>query len=174
MNAISHPKTGFPDILHADGPAPDLADKLGLYGRFVGSWEMEVVRYQPDGKTLKGNGAIHFGWVLSGRAIQDVWIAPRRDSGFPPQMFGTTLRIYDPGIDAWHIIWSDPAKQYYSRQTGRADRDDIVQIGTDARGENVRWRFTEITPDSFHWIGERSTDGQTWQTEVEFFARRVS
>lgn len=174
MNAFSPTKTGFPDILHADGPAPDLAEKLGLYGWLVGSWEMDVVRYQPDGKTQKGDGEIHFGWVLGGRAIQDVWIAPRRASGYPAQMFGTTLRVYDPGIDAWHIIWSDPVKQYYSRQTGRADGKDIVQTGTDARGENVRWRFTEITNDSFHWIGEHAADGQRWQTEVEFFARRVS
>jgi hypothetical protein len=27
-------------------------------------------------------------------------------------------------------------------------------------GADTRWRFTDITPDSFRWTGERSTDGQ--------------
>ena len=89
-------------------------------------------------------------------------------------MYGTTLRIYDPAIDAWHIIWSDPVKQYYSRQIGRADGANIVQEGTDADGTSVRWSFTRITPDSFHWLGERSDDGgKTWRLEVEFFVRRA-
>ena len=61
-------------------------------------------------------------------------------------MYGTTLRIYDPGIDAWHIIWSDPVKQYYSRQIGRARGTDIVQEGVDADGTHVRWTFTDRTP----------------------------
>lgn len=173
MEMASHRADGFAALLHADGPASGLEDGLGLYGWLVGSWHMDVVRRMPDGRTVGSDGEIHFGWVLGGTAIQDVWMAPARTSGQTPQMFGTTLRVYDPGIDAWHIVWSDPAKQYYARQTGRADGPDIVQTGTDARGDQVRWRFTEITPDSFHWIGERAAaDG--WRIEVEFFARRMT
>ena len=169
----------FIEALHSDGPAADRADKMQLYGRFVGDWEMDFVYYQPDGTTRKGQGEIHFGWALQGRAIQDVWRIPGRNPDGPDdpqksQMFGTTLRIYDPGIDAWHIIWSDPVKQYYSRQIGRADGNDIVQQGADDNGTLARWRFTEIKPDSFHWLGERSGDGgQTWRMEVEFFVRRA-
>jgi hypothetical protein len=106
--------------------------------------------------------------VLEGRAIQDVWILP----GF---FYGTTLRVYDPGIDAWHIFWSDPLKQLYRRQIGRAQGNDIVQEGQDDTGAAVRWRFTEITPNSFHWLGERSPDGgANWQLQAEFLARRVT
>ena len=58
----------------------------------------------------------------------------------------------------WHIIWSDPLNQDYSRQIGRPGGKDIVQVGEDSRGFNARWRFTEIAADSFHWIGgERSS-----------------
>jgi hypothetical protein len=92
-----------------------------------------------------------------GCAIQDVWILP----GF---FHGTTLRVYDPGIDAWHILWNDPVKQYYTRQIGRARGNDIIQEGTNDAGEGLRWSFTDITPDSFRWLGERSRDGgRTWQ-----------
>ena len=76
--------------------------------------------------------------MLEGRAIQDVWIMPRF-------FYGTTLRVYDPDIDAWHILWSDPLKQRYRRQIGRAHGDDIVQEGNDDTGAAVRWSFTEIT-----------------------------
>lgn len=156
------------DALHADRPAPDRAGKMALYGWLVGRWDMDAVIHRDDGTTHEGRGEIHFGWVLEGRAVQDVWI-------LPGVFHGTTLRVYDPGIDAWHILWSDPLRQYYTRQIGRARGKDIVQDGTDDAGAAVRWSFTEITPDSFRWLGERSLDGgATWQLQAEFRARRVA
>jgi hypothetical protein len=65
--------------------------------------------------------------------------------------------------------------QFYTRQIGRAHGSDIVQEGKNVTGASVRWSFTEITADSFHWLGERSLDdGATWQLQAEFFARRVA
>lgn len=155
----------FSLALHHDGPAPELADKLGLYGWLIGNWEMDAHRPLANGS------------VARGRAIQDVWYVPppaaAGDRPATPPLFGTTLRIYDPGIDAWHIIWVDPVGQNHLRQIGRAQGHDIVQEGSDGAGMPVRWRFTEMTPDSFHWIGERSSDeGKSWSLVVEFFARR--
>ncbi len=90
-------------------------------------------------------------------------------------MYGTTLRILVPGIRGWHIIWSDPLNQDYAHQIGRAEGQDIVQIGEDSRGLKARWRFTEITADSFHWIGgERASDSARWQITYEHFARRTN
>lgn len=165
--SIAGPSPSFIDALHTERPAPDRADKMGLYGWLIGDWEMDAVLHADDGTIHKGRGEIHFGWVLEGRAIQDVWI-------WPGVFYGTTLRVYDPGIDAWHILWSDPVKQLYTRQIGRARGKDIVQEGADDKGTPMRWSFTEITPNAFHWIGERSPDGgQTYSVQVEFFARRV-
>jgi hypothetical protein len=157
----------FPDALHTGGPAADRADKMGLYGWLIGDWEMDAVVYADDGAKHTGRGEIHFGWVLEGRAIQDVWI-------LPGLFHGTTLRVYDPGIDAWHILWSDPLKQYYTRQIGRARGKDIVQEGRLDTGAAIRWSFTEITPNAFRWLGERSLDGgAAWQLQADFRARRV-
>ena len=64
-------------------------------------------------------------------------------------------------------------RQVYRRQLGRARGNDIVQDGQDETGAPVRWSFTEITPDSFHWLGEHAPDGMTWALQAEFFARRV-
>jgi hypothetical protein len=166
--------------LHCDHPAADRADMVGLYAWMVGDWEMDSIYHLSDGSTRKGHGEIHSGWVLQGRAIQDVWRIPGKNQSGPDDpakslMYGTTLRAYDPGINAWHIVWSDPVRQYYSRQIGRPRGEDIVQEGTDADGTQVRWTFTERTADSFHWLGERSSDGgNSWRLEVEFLVRRVA
>ncbi|MGK9232660.1 hypothetical protein KXS07_12760 [Inquilinus limosus] len=155
------------DALFADGPAPDRAEKMGLYGWLIGDWEMDTRLFAEDGTATPGRGEIHFGWALGGRAIQDVWI-------LPGVFFGTTLRIYDPGLDAWHILWNDPLKQYYTRQIGRAEGRDIVQLGKDESGAVIRWSFREITPDSFVWRADRSPDGEgDWRLLAEFRARRV-
>jgi hypothetical protein len=157
----------FPDALSSAGPTPDRADRVGLYGWLIGDWRFDAVVHAEDGTRHTGEGEIHFAWVLEGRAIQDVWI-------LPGVFFGTTLRVYDPGLDAWHILWSDPLKQLYTRQIGRARGRDIVQEGTADDGAATRWSFTEITPDGFRWTGERSLDGGvTWQLQADFHARRA-
>jgi catechol 2,3-dioxygenase-like lactoylglutathione lyase family enzyme len=158
---------GFTETLRSAGPAADRAEKMGLYGWLIGDWTMDATVYSNDGSKHNGHGTIAFGWILEGRAIQDVWILP----GF---FHGTTLRIYDPGLDAWHILWSDPLKQYFTRQIGRANGKDIVQEGRNDAGDLTRWRFTDITPDSFCWIGERSPDdGATWHRQAVYQARRT-
>ena len=115
-------QSGFTKALHSERPADDRARDLELYGWLIGDWLMDATVHKDDGTTFKGPGEIHFGWVLQGRAIQDVWI-------LPGVFYGTTLRIYDPGLGAWHILWSDPLRQVYTRQLGRAQGNDIVQIG---------------------------------------------
>jgi hypothetical protein len=170
--------SSFLDALHADRPAADRADKMGLYGWLVGRWTIDAIYHLDDGTTRRSRGEIHADWVLEGRAVQDVWIVPARDveRSNPPgrgDFYGTTLRVYDPKLDAWHILWTDPLNQVYRQQIGHARGDDIVQDGTDETGALVRWSFTEITPNSFRWLGERSSDGgATFRLLVEFLARR--
>jgi hypothetical protein len=157
--------SSFADALLADRPAADRAEKMQLYAFLIGRWDMEGVVHRDDGSHNRNRGSIHAGWVLEGRALQDVW-------SFPDSFQGTTLRVYDPALEAWHILWSDPLKQLYLRQLGRARGADIVQEGK--LGEIfTRWSFVERTADAFHWLGERSTDGASWQLQAEFFARRA-
>jgi hypothetical protein len=169
--------TAFIEALHAHGPSPERADKLGLYAFLVGDWEMDAIGYHPEGARTTARGEIHAGWVLEGRAIQDVWIVPARDARRPGppspfDFYGTTLRVYDPGLDAWHILWTDGLKPLLRRQLGRASGKDIVQLGDIDGGGKSRWSFTEITPNSFHWLGERSADGASWTLLTEYHARR--
>ena len=173
--------TSFAHVLHAPGPDPERKSKLALYAWLVGHWKFDATTVTDDRTTHAGNGEIHAGWVLRGRAIQDVWMIPRLADRRPgiAQMpgagnwYGTTLRLYDPGIDAWRILWSDPATNFFSQQIGRAHGRDIVQEGSDPRGGRMRWTFTEIEPDSFHWTAEHSDGSSAWRKVVDIRARRV-
>jgi hypothetical protein len=170
----------FLDALGASGPAADRAGKMELYGWLVGSWDLDVTQFPEDGSKRQRKGEWHFGWALEGRAIQDVWIVPPRgelrrgDAAASANSYGTTLRVYDPSIDAWQIQWTDPVTQTFLRMIGRRQGDDIVQLGARPDGKLIRWSFTEITRHSFRWLGEISADeGATWHLNVEFSARRV-
>lgn len=170
----------FLEALDANGPASDRAGNMDLYGWLVGSWELDVTRFLDDGSTRRRPGEWHFGWVLEGRAIQDVWIVPPRgqervgDAAKNVNSYGTTLRTYDPKLDAWHVQWTDPVTQTFFNMIGRKDGDDIVQLGKGTGDNLIRWSFREITVNSFLWRGELATDQDaTWRTNVEFQARRI-
>ena len=161
------------DALRADGPAGPYADKLMLFGRFVGSWELE---WRGSG-SARARGELHFGWVLGGRAVQDVWIVPGRGQpgeGRPPSAFhGSTIRFFDPTIDAWRSTWIEPINARVRRFIGRSVGPDIVLL-SDEEDPQLRWSFTEITPDSFTWRGETSLDGGgSWTFDEEMVARRI-
>ncbi len=152
---------------------------MDVYGWLVGSWDLEVVRYRGIDISSRGlAGEVHFGWVLEGWAIQDVWIMPRRPDRTGREektqnMYGTTFRMWDPAIQAWRITWKNPVAGHYEEQIGRRIGQDIVQIGARANGTLTRWMFTEITSDSFRWLGDAlDVDGTTWKPEGEFRANR--
>ena len=170
----------FFDLLAAPKRSAEIPESADVYGWLVGSWELDVVHYKAQ--DVKGQGLkaeAHFSWVLEGRAVQDVWIMPRQtersaNDDLSMNMYGTTLRSWDPAIEAWRIAWTNPAHNHREQQIGRRVGGDIVQIGTRPDGTVTRWRFTDITLDSFHWIGEAlGPDGARWQLEGEFLARRM-
>jgi hypothetical protein len=171
----------FHDVLAATRRAAPIPESQDAYGWLIGSWELDVLHYWgADVSALGLKGEAHFGWVLEGFAVQDVWIMPRRSDRTGTldkklNMYGTTLRVWDPTIEAWRITWRNPAGDHHEEQIGRRAGKDIVQVGTRPGGTPTRWMFTEITPDSFRWTGESlAPDGRTWVLEGEFRARRTS
>jgi len=170
----------FNAALLATGPAPERGDKMDLYGWLIGSWDFDMVEYLPEGKQRARSGEWHFAWVLEGRAIQDVWIVPKRgertgDAVAQDNYCGSTLRTYDPRLDAWRIQWTDPVSQRYFDMIGKREGESIVQLGKLPDGTPLRWSFHDIAPDSFTWRSEVSPDGgKTWLRNVQFHARRVA
>jgi hypothetical protein len=171
--------SAFLDALGADAPATDRAGKMDLYGWLIGSWDLDITRYLPDGSKRERKGEWHFGWALEGRAVQDVWIVPPRgaregDAAANVNSYGTTLRVYNPRIDAWQIQWTDPVTQNFLSMIGRKEGDDIVQLGKNSDGHPVRWSFSDITPHAFTWRGETSVAKGSWRLDVEFACRRTT
>jgi len=170
----------FTAMLTAHGRSPDIPESADMYGVLIGSWEMDVVDYCSDGNVRRGRGEVHFGWVLEGRAVQDVWIMPGPDErpANPGQIrnrYGTTLRVWDPSIRAWRVTWINPVSGARNELIGRRHGADLVQLGSHADGTPIRWIFTNITTNSFRWIGEAlEPDGKTWRLEAEFGCRRMS
>jgi hypothetical protein len=171
--------SAFLEILPAAGRAADIPASDDLYGFLIGSWELDVAAFPDDGGTIESKAEAHFAWVLEGRALQDLFINPRRSDRSPESprfanWFGTTLRIYDATIRAWRVNWFNPHDGIRAELIGRRRGNDIVQEGTFPDGTKIRWSFSEIARDSFRWRGERlERDGKTWHLQVEFHAHRA-
>ena len=167
----------FTALLAAPGRSAEIPESADAYGWLVGSWELDCLHYR--GVPVSIQGEAHFGWVLEGRAVQDLWIMPRlaaraAASDKTNNMYGTTLRVWDGSIHAWRIYWRNPAHNHYEDQIGRWSGKDVVQVGVRPDGTPTRWTFTAIASDSFHWLGEAlEHDGKNWRLEGEFRARRV-
>lgn len=180
MTTTTRELTGFEEALSAEGRSPEIPASEDCYGWLVGSWDLKVLHFYGDVSQRNLKGEAHFGWALEGRAVQDAWIMPRREDRTPDidrscNMYGTTLRVWDSAIRAWRITWINPVSNARCEMVGRWSGKDIVQIGTLKDGTVMRWRFTEITPNSFHWIGESlENDGATWKVQGEYLARRKS
>ena len=169
-----HPEDSLGKTLHASAAYAPLARSLQLFGQFIGVWDLEWRGLDHAGSPIVVRGELHFGWILDGRAVQDVWRVPvdGSDAARMRAFHGTTIRFYDPQIDAWRSTWLDPLNGRVRRFIGRPVGHTIVLEGLD-EDPKERWTFRDITNDSFVWRGERSTDGgRTWTIEDEMYARR--
>jgi hypothetical protein len=167
------------ETLLAEDRSPAVPPSDDLYGFLIGSWELDLVAYDDDGNVTHSTGEAHFAWVLEGRAVQDVFINPRRADRGPQSpkfanWFGTTLRIYDASIGAWRINWFNPHDGFRAELIGRRQGNDIVQEGKFPDGTPIRWSFSEITEKSCLWRGERREADGTWRLQVEFRAKRTA
>ena len=138
---------------------------------------MDVRFFDPEGATTWHTRAVwSFGWVLDGRAIQDVLVFPSPDGSDKPgeRGMGTTLRYFDPKQGLWRIVFLGAVSGTFVMLTSRTVGDQIVLEGPDVDGRPLRWEFSEITPDAFHWRGWIA-DGETdkdWRLEQEMLALR--
>jgi len=158
-------------------------DVLTLYDAFIGRWEAEAHAFLPDGTSRRHFWDIRFERVLEGRAIQDVWITPPREGrrvgqsepwGPFDNQYGTTIRVYEPKLEAWRVIWIDPCAGYRAELVGRPQRDEIFQEGTGSDGTGLRWIFSDIRRDAFRWRAEVSRDdGAHWHKLIDMLAQRI-
>jgi hypothetical protein len=75
------PRLDMVTALQAMGPHPSLGDQAKVFGRFVGTWDVEYTDFSKDGKVTHRSGELMVGWVMDGRAIQDLWIVNPSGAG---------------------------------------------------------------------------------------------
>jgi hypothetical protein len=168
------PRQAMVATLVASRPHSSLANEAQVFDRFVGTWDADFSFHLDDGRVTHKKGEILFGWVMDGHAIQDLWI------GYPTEQqkertMGTTLRFFDKAHHQWRIVFVNPEASYVVTTQGGVEGDRIVLRGVDTDGLPIRWTFSEMTHDSFHWQGEKSHDGgKTWRVEEDHHMKRRS
>ncbi len=108
--------------------------------------------------------------------MQDVWIVPSREdrrAGAEPYEYGTSVRFYDPGLQAWRSTWIGPARGAVIAFIARGDGDEIVLEGRADDAGALRWVFSQITDTSFRWRNEACRSGGTAEIVQTFKARRM-
>ena len=171
--------SGFAQALLAPGPHPSLGGHADTFGRLIGSWAGEYRDRDPGEPVETGPLEVHFGWVLQGRAVQDTFIAPTRESAgagslLKRQTCGTTVRVFYPESETWRAVWLNPVKGVRNDLIGRRMGDDIVQF---CRGADrpEKWIFSRITARSFLWQAFLlGNDGVTWTLGTEFQLHRIA
>jgi hypothetical protein len=171
------PASAMIEALRADAPFPEYADKLMLFGRLVGSWDIVGRFLDEDGNVIKeSTGEWHFDWALEGRAIADVLISPPRAGRRPTDQskaYDLALRVYDPKIDAWRVTAAFPVYGATVSLIAREHGDEIWQEGRSADDNLLRWTFSEFGDERVLWQGYVSKDeGMTWVRDEEIVLRR--
>jgi hypothetical protein len=161
------------DALQAMGPHPSLGDQAKVFGRFVGTWDVAYADFSKDGKVTHRAGEFIVGWVLDGRAIQDVWIVYPSGARKEREVY-TDLRYFDPRSQTWPATFIDPEHVSVARFTGGAVGDNRIVLDTlDFDGVDTRWSFNDIQPDSFVFRDQTSSDGgKTWRLQSEYQMKR--
>jgi hypothetical protein len=163
------------DGLVSSGPSRKYATRLKLFGQFVGDWEIvSTGGHHAKGVRFTSGGEVHFGWVLGGMAVQDVWLTYNTKTRKTVPV-GTTLRVYDPKIRAWHCTWISVIRRTVRTRLAKQVGGEIVLEDKEKRATPERWVFSDITPNSFRWRSEESHDkGKTWVlTEEMKMNRRI-
>jgi hypothetical protein len=169
-----HPLDGS---LLAPGPHPGYGTELGLFGQFIGHWDMKVRFFdERDNCTFDGIGNWSFGWILDGRAIQDVLEYALPDVYPEPhgvRRIGTSLRSYSPADGTWRVTWVGATADIYLSLTARADSDRILITGLGIDGKTpLEWAFSEIRDDSFEWTGRLADRNGGWRLQQSMSASR--
>lgn len=163
------------NTLRSPGPhiVPDEDPQARIFDNFVGTWDIQYTTIHDDGSRQKSTGQLLVGWILNGRALQDIWIW--NEPGQAERSMGTTIRFFDPKRKVWRVVWTTPFALAVTMLEGGGDTRRIVLHGDGGPRGRLRWTFTDITANDFNWRGEFSTDsGKTWRLREDHHMRRAA
>jgi hypothetical protein len=149
-----------------------IPEEYNYFGALIGAWDFEWIDGHGTEKERHIKGEWIFSWVLLGTAIQDIFICPSREeqskNKYPDAEYGTTIRFYNPKSNAWDIFYGCTCEA--TRLT--AEKEDGRIVLTENTDRKMKWVFSDITENSFHWQNISTEDGTTWKVNGELFATR--
>jgi len=155
----SDPRHAMIETLPASGPHPSLGDQARVFDRLVGVWDCDYGFIAENGAVSHAPGELKFGWIIDGRAIQDIWISyPTK--GASERGIGTSIRFFDSKTRMWRVVFVSPEYNALVTLEGGVEGNRIVLRGVNDEGSRLRWSFNDIQADSFVWRGKKSRDGR--------------
>jgi hypothetical protein len=160
--------------LQATGPNPSLGDQAKVFGRLIGTWDVEYTDFSKDGKVVHRSGELSFGWVLDGHVMQDLWVVYPSAEGKAREVY-TDLFYFNPKSGTWADVFLDPQDASFATFTGGASGNDRIVL--DSRdlvpGQIRRWSFNDIRGDALVFRDDASGDGgKTWTLKSEYHMKR--
>ena len=171
---VSDPRLAMITALQATGPHPSLGDHARVLGRLVGTWDVEYMDIDKDGKAIHRSGELLVGWIMDGRAIEDLWIVYPSATGEDREVYAD-VRYFDAKSGTWPAIFVDPQIASVATFTGGAVGDNRLVLDSHdlVAGQTRRWSFNDIRPDSLVFRDEASSDhGTTWTLKSEYHMKR--
>ncbi len=159
------------------GTAPRIAAppaEARQYDFLIGQWELTVTP-KASGLAQRIHGAPKFGGTWKAWRAFDGWGIEDElrivDGSGNPASFTHAMRFYDATAKSWTQTQLDVYRGRFTPSTAVWDGKAMTATtpATDPDGKPVlmRSRFHSVTPTSFRWQQDRSTDnGRTWDEGV--------
>ncbi len=132
------------------------------FGQLVGEWDFDWKDAigTMDERVIKGEWI--FIRVLNGMGIQDLFICPSREerkkTDMPDAEYGSTIRTYNSATGNWEIYYCCYGESI--RLEAVKEEDKIVL--TEKEHGTMKWIFSEIEENSFHWQNVKRKDEGKW------------
>jgi hypothetical protein len=161
--------------LRAAGPSATLGNHAEVLRHLIGTWDVQYMDIPKSGKAIYRTGQLLVGWVMDGRAMEDLWIVNPSDPGKDREVYAD-VRYFDPKSGTWPAVFIDPQIASIATFTGGAAGDDRIVLDSQdlVPGQIRRWSFNDIREDSMVFRDDASSDGgKTWARKSEYQMKRL-
>ncbi len=137
-----------------------IPEEKDYFGRLIGEWDFNWRDALGTENERLVKGEWIFSRIIDGMGIQDLFICPSREErkrlNLPDAEYGTTIRSYNPVTGNWEIYYCCYGEN--TRLEAVKEEDRIVL--TEKIQGNMKWIFSEIEENSFHWQNVMLIDGK--------------
>lgn len=141
----------FMNALVSEQRDPLIPEEKDYFGLLIGEWDFVWRDSLGTNNERQVKGEWIFSRILNGMGIQDIFICPSREERkklvLPDAEYGTTIRTYNPTTGNWEIYYCCYGEN--TRLEAVKEEDRIVL--TEKAYGTMRWIFSEIDENSFHW-----------------------